>query len=58
MTSRTTLAQLLADPKSAAPAVIIESPAVVLTYRALAEQIDRLAEQLRVVLHFGIYKVV
>jgi len=47
MTQRTTLAQLLADPQSAAPAVIAESPPVVLTYRALAEQIERLAEQLR-----------
>src|SRR2546421_10871726 len=47
MTQRTTLEQLLADPKSAAPAVITESPSVVLSYRALAEQIERLAEQLR-----------
>jgi oxalate---CoA ligase len=47
MTQRTTLAQLLADPRSEAPAVIIESPPVVLTYRALAEQIERVAEQLR-----------
>ena len=47
MTQRTTLTQLLADPKSAAPAVITESPPVVLSYRALAEQIERLAEQLR-----------
>jgi oxalate---CoA ligase len=47
MTQRTALTQLLADPKSAAPAVITESPPVVLTYRALAEQIERLAEQLR-----------
>src|SRR5919106_251018 len=47
MTQRTTLTQLLADPKSEAPALIIESPPVVLTYRALAEQIERLSEQLR-----------
>jgi oxalate---CoA ligase len=47
MMQRTTLTQLLADPKSAAPAVITESPPVVLTYRALAEQIERLAEQMR-----------
>jgi hypothetical protein len=32
--------QLLADPQSTAPAVIIESPLVVLTYRALVEQIE------------------
>lgn len=42
MMQRTTLTELLADPKSAAPAVITESPSV-----ALAEQIERLAEQLR-----------
>ena len=47
MMQRTTLAQLLPDPKSEAPALIIESPPVILTYRALAEQIERLAEQLR-----------
>jgi len=47
MTSRTTLAQLLPDPQSVAPAVIAESPALLLTHRALAEQIERLAEQLR-----------
>jgi acyl-CoA synthetase (AMP-forming)/AMP-acid ligase II len=47
MTQRTALTQLLADPKSAAPAVITESPPAVLSYRALAEQIERLAEQLR-----------
>src|SRR6266478_7551118 len=47
MMQRTTLTQLFADPNSAAPAVIIESPPVVLSYRALAEQIERLAEQLR-----------
>jgi hypothetical protein len=35
MIQRTTLAELLADPKSAAPALITESPTVVLTYRAL-----------------------
>jgi len=47
MMQRTTLAQLVADPKSTAPAIITESPPVVLSYRALAEQIERLAEQLR-----------
>lgn len=47
MMERTTLTQLLADPNSAAPAVITESPPVVLTYRSLADQIERLAEQLR-----------
>ena len=47
MMQRTTLTQSLADPKSAAPAVLTESPAVVLTYRGLAEQTERLAKQLR-----------
>src|SRR5438128_8877361 len=47
MMQRTTLTKLLADPQSAAPAVITESPPVGLTYRALAEQIERLSEQLR-----------
>src|SRR5215210_4630952 len=47
MTQRTTLAQLFADPNSSAPAVITESPPVVLSYRELADQIERLAEQLR-----------
>jgi acyl-CoA synthetase (AMP-forming)/AMP-acid ligase II len=47
MTQRTTLTQLLADPNSSAPAVISESPSVVLSYRDFAEQIERLAEQLR-----------
>ena len=44
---RTTLTQLLADPTSASPAIITELPSVVLTYQALTEQIERLAEQLR-----------
>lgn len=43
----TALTQLLADPTSAAPAVITEFPPVILSYRALAEQIERLAGQLR-----------
>src|SRR5215210_4285711 len=47
MTQRTTLAQLFADPNSSAPAVITESPPVVLSYRDLAQQVERLAEQLR-----------
>ena len=47
MTQRTTLTQLLANPNSAAPAVITESPPVVLSYRDLAEQIERLADQLQ-----------
>ncbi len=37
------LAELLADPGSAAPAVISTAPPAVVTYRSLAEQIERLA---------------
>ena len=47
MTERTTLTQFFADPNSDAPAVITELPPVVLSYRTLAEQIERLAEQLQ-----------
>src|SRR5262245_48992351 len=46
MMQRTIPTQLLEDPKSETPAVIIESPPVLLTYRALAEQVERLSEQL------------
>ncbi len=54
MTEQTTVAQLFADPNSAAPAVITESPSVVLSYKALADQIEQLAEQLqRSGLRFG-----
>jgi acyl-CoA synthetase (AMP-forming)/AMP-acid ligase II len=42
----TTLAQLLADPTSAEPAVIAEAAGVAISYRALAEQVERLAEAL------------
>ena len=47
MAQRTTLAELLADPKSSAPAIIAVDPLSVVSYKALAEQIERLAEQLR-----------
>jgi acyl-CoA synthetase (AMP-forming)/AMP-acid ligase II len=47
MIQRTTLTQLLADPKSAAPAVITKASPVIFSYRALAEQIERLSEKLR-----------
>ena len=47
MKSGTTLADLLADPGSSAPAIISTSALVVVSYKALAEQIERLAGQLR-----------
>jgi acyl-CoA synthetase (AMP-forming)/AMP-acid ligase II len=46
MTTRSSLADLLADPGSSAPAIISTSPLVVVTYRALAEQLERLSGQL------------
>lgn len=46
MTQASTLADLLADPKSSQPAIISDSPEVVVSYRDLAEQIERLAGQL------------
>jgi oxalate---CoA ligase len=46
MEPRTTLAQLLIDPESSAPAIIAPSPAVVVSYKSLAEQVERLAAQL------------
>ena len=47
MTTRLSLAELLADPGSSAPAIISTSPLVVVSYKALAEQIERLSGQLR-----------
>jgi acyl-CoA synthetase (AMP-forming)/AMP-acid ligase II len=47
MTTRSSLAELLADPESSAPAIISTSPLVVVTYKALAEQIERLSGQFR-----------
>src|SRR5260370_392198 len=47
MTTRSSLAELLADHRSSAPAIISTSPLVVVSYKALAEQIERLSEQLR-----------
>ena len=46
MEPRATLAQLLTDPGSSAPAIIAPSPAVVVSYKSLAEQVERLAAQL------------
>ena len=47
MTGRLSLADLLADPGSSAPAIISTSPLVVVTYKALADQIERLSGQMR-----------
>jgi acyl-CoA synthetase (AMP-forming)/AMP-acid ligase II len=47
MTTRSSLAELLADPGSSAPAIISTSPLMVVSYKALAGQIERLAGQLR-----------
>jgi acyl-CoA synthetase (AMP-forming)/AMP-acid ligase II len=38
---------LLADPESSAPAIIATSPPAVVSYQGLAEQVERLAGQLR-----------
>ena len=46
MTGRASLSELLADPGSSAPAIVSVSPSVVVTYKALAEQIGRLSGQL------------
>src|SRR5216683_7600926 len=46
MTTRSSLAELLADPGSSAPAIVSTSPLVVVSYKALAEQIERLSAQL------------
>src|ERR1700674_2389366 len=47
MTTRSSLAELLVDPGSSAPAIISTSPLMVVSYKALAEQIERLSGQLR-----------
>jgi acyl-CoA synthetase (AMP-forming)/AMP-acid ligase II len=46
MTARPSLAGLLADPGSSAPAIVATSPPAVVSYKALAEQIERLSGQL------------
>ena len=47
MPTRSSLAELLADPGSSAPAIISTSPLMVVSYKALAEQIERLSGQFR-----------
>jgi len=46
MTERSSLAELLADPGSSAPAIVTTSPLVVVSYKTLADQIERLSRQL------------
>ena len=45
--TRLTIAELFADPGSSAPAIIATSPLAVVSYKALAGQIERLSGQLR-----------
>jgi len=47
MTTRSNLAELLADPGSSAPAIVATSPLAIVSYKALAGQIERLSGQLR-----------
>jgi acyl-CoA synthetase (AMP-forming)/AMP-acid ligase II len=47
MNQKATLAELLADPTSLSPAIISVYPPVAVSYKALAEQVELLAEQLR-----------
>jgi oxalate---CoA ligase len=46
MTERSSLVELLADPGSSAPAIITTSPLAVVSYKFLADQIERLSGQL------------
>ena len=47
MTSQSSLAELFADPRSSAPAIISTAPLQVVSYKDLAGQVERLAGQLR-----------
>jgi oxalate---CoA ligase len=47
MTTRRGLADLLADPGSSSQAIISTSPLLVVSYRALSQQVERLAAQFR-----------
>src|SRR5260370_35534442 len=46
MTERPSLAELLADPGASAPAIVSTSPLAVVSYKARADQIERLSGQL------------
>jgi acyl-CoA synthetase (AMP-forming)/AMP-acid ligase II len=43
MTEKPSLAELLADPESSAPAIVTTSPLAVVSYKTLADQIERLS---------------
>jgi acyl-CoA synthetase (AMP-forming)/AMP-acid ligase II len=45
MEPRATLAQLLSGPEPSTPAIIVPSPAVVVSYKSLREQVEKLAAQ-------------
>jgi acyl-CoA synthetase (AMP-forming)/AMP-acid ligase II len=47
MTTRSSLADLFADPGSSTPAIVSTSPLMVVNYKALAEQVERLSGRLR-----------
>jgi acyl-CoA synthetase (AMP-forming)/AMP-acid ligase II len=47
MTASLSLAELLLDPGSSAPAIVATSPLVTISYKALTEQVERLSGQLR-----------
>jgi acyl-CoA synthetase (AMP-forming)/AMP-acid ligase II len=47
MTARLNLAELFADRGSSSPAIIATSPLAIVSFKALAEQIERLSGQLR-----------
>src|SRR5277367_2540834 len=46
MAAKLNLAELLADPESSAPAIIATAPPIVVSYKDLAEQVDRLSGRL------------
>jgi acyl-CoA synthetase (AMP-forming)/AMP-acid ligase II len=47
MTTRSSLAELLADPGSCAPGIVSISPLVVVSYKVVADQVEKLSVQLR-----------
>jgi len=52
-TARESLAELLLDPESSAPAIVTTSPLAVVSYKILADQIERLSGQLKNALQPG-----
>ena len=43
--ARASLAELLANPESSAPAIITTSPLAIVSYKTLADQVERLSGQ-------------